>query len=100
MSASAPGQWRSESRRRPKRGHVRVIGQGAWYQHQLADPCTTLARAKRNGPSSGRDRERVGEEMLRKLLSDLLPKKAPSQIKTDHLRSLARFQHLFPKEHS
>src|SRR5215203_2962099 len=31
MSASAPGQWRSESRRRPKRGHVRVIGQGAWY---------------------------------------------------------------------
>src|SRR5215203_4753052 len=32
MSASAPGQWRSESRRRPKRGHVRVIGQGAWYQ--------------------------------------------------------------------
>src|SRR5215208_2440623 len=32
MSASAPGQWRSESRRPPKRGHVRVIGQGAWYQ--------------------------------------------------------------------
>src|SRR5215204_2275038 len=32
MSASAPGQWRSESRRRPKRGHVRVIGQGAWYK--------------------------------------------------------------------
>src|SRR4051794_29001022 len=31
MSASAPGQWRSESRRPPKRGHVRVIGQGAWY---------------------------------------------------------------------
>ena len=38
--------------------------------------------------------------MLRKLLSDLLPKKAPSQIRTDHLRSLSRFQHLFPKEHS
>src|SRR3712207_2215252 len=32
MSASAPGQWRSESQRRPKRGHVRVNGQGAWYQ--------------------------------------------------------------------
>src|SRR5215207_8538995 len=31
MSASAPGQWRSESRRPPKRGHIRVIGQGAWY---------------------------------------------------------------------
>src|SRR5215210_638534 len=33
MSASAPGQWRSESRRPPKRGHVRVIGQGAWYEN-------------------------------------------------------------------
>src|SRR5918994_5569128 len=58
------------------------------------------ARAKRSGPSSGRDPERVGEEMLRKLLSDLLPKKASSQIRTDHLRSLSGFQHLFPKEHS
>src|SRR5215204_2178962 len=40
MSASAPGQWRSESRRRPKRGHVRVIGQGAWYKllHYPSDP--------------------------------------------------------------
>src|SRR5829696_6609701 len=61
MSASAPGQWRSESRRRHKRGHVRVIGQGAWYQSQ----------------QTGRDKD----------MADLLVIAYPTEAKAEEVRS-------------